>query len=81
VLVSASVASTATSYATAWTAPDSDVSYPFRSHGQSAAVVSNRLNVLVKVSALTAGYTYTLRLTATDSDDSVGCLPSDMFFF
>jgi len=61
--------SSALSFDTEWSSPDSDVASLFRLvSGGTAATVSGKLAAVVAVGALTPGSTYTLRLTATDSD-------------
>ena len=57
------------SFTTAWSATDSDVSAPFVSGGAAVATAS-KLTTVVGLGRLTEGSTYTLRLTATDTDGS-----------
>jgi hypothetical protein len=54
-------------FSTIWSADSSDVANLFMSDGSYASSVSNKLSVVVALSILTEGDTYTLRLTATDS--------------
>jgi len=56
----------ATTYA--WEAIASDVAKPFLRTSVRVASVTGSLNPLLPLAALTAGYEYTFRLTATDSD-------------
>jgi len=58
------------SYSTYWTAVDSDVSQLFMASGKASSSVSGKLAVVVLVSSLTPGSTYSFQLTATDSDGS-----------
>jgi hypothetical protein len=66
-----SVTSTVTSslsYTTAWSAEDSDVADLFIYNQAYTDTVSNELTVVLVLSLLTEGETYTLVMTATDSD-------------
>jgi hypothetical protein len=68
-----SVSATVTSsldVSTVWSAQSSDVASVFRSKGVPATTVSGSLSALVALFRLTPGATYTLVLTATDSDGS-----------
>jgi len=58
------------SFTTAWSSPGSDVAEVFKYQGALVGTVANRLSAVVAVGLLTPGSTYTLRLTATDSDSS-----------
>ena len=51
-----------------WFMEDSDIESPFITKNAAAAVVSNSLRVLVSLSSLTAGNTYTLSLYAEDTE-------------
>ena len=55
---------------TVWSADGSDVSDLFSSQGAYVSTVSNKLTAVVALSLLTQVNTYTLVLTATDSDGS-----------
>jgi len=67
--VTGTVVSTRT-FSTAWSAPGSDVAALFRAQGAPASTVANKLSAVVAVGLLTPGSTYTLRLTAINSDAS-----------
>jgi hypothetical protein len=56
------------SYTTAWSAEDSDVADLFIYNQAYTDTVSNELTVVLVLSLLTEGETYTLVMTATDSD-------------
>jgi len=67
--ISAEVSS-ALDVSTVWSADGSDVSNLFSSQGTYVSTVSNKLTSVVALSFLTQAITYTLVLTATDSDGS-----------
>ena len=67
VMVTGSVSSSK-GYTSKWFMEDSDVERPFITKNTAAAAVSNSFRVLVSLSSLTAGNTYTLILYAEDNE-------------
>eukprot|EP00615_Pteridomonas_danica_P011705 CAMPEP_0114339650 /NCGR_PEP_ID=MMETSP0101-20121206/7864_1 /TAXON_ID=38822 ORGANISM="Pteridomonas danica, Strain PT" /NCGR_SAMPLE_ID=MMETSP0101 /ASSEMBLY_ACC=CAM_ASM_000211 /LENGTH=1211 /DNA_ID=CAMNT_0001472675 /DNA_START=790 /DNA_END=4425 /DNA_ORIENTATION=+ len=66
--VESSISSTY-SFTSIWSADSSDVTSLFVDSGSYVSTLSDQLNIVIALSILTEGNTYTLRLTATDSED------------